>query len=94
MPIQGKPIRHFADYAKALLTAVMNQQEKQHLKSDDWQRAVYINTLDVGTTDFDISNEKKADLVEQGIKGSETYLQWFEEATENPANRLNQAIGR
>lgn len=45
----------------------MNQQEKQHRKSDDWQRTVYINTLYVGTTDFDISNEKKAALVEQGI---------------------------
>ena len=89
-PIQGKPIRRFTDYAKALLTAVMNQQEKQHLKSDDWQRTVYINTLDVGTTDFDISKEKKAALVEQGIQGTETYLQWFEESNEQPVNRLSQ----
>ena len=68
----------------------MNAQEKQHLKSDDWQRTVYINTLDVGTTDFDISAEKKQALVEQGIQGTETYLQWFEEANENPVNRLTQ----
>ena len=90
-PIQGKPIRRFTDYAKALLTAIMNQQEKQHLKSDDWQRTVYINTLDVGTTDFDISDDEKAALVEQGIQGTETYLHWFENTTESPANRLGQA---
>jgi NTE family protein len=88
-PIQGKPIKRFTDYARALLTAAMNQQEKQHLKSDDWQRTVYINTLDVGTTDFDISNEKKESLIEQGIQGAETYFQWFEKTLEQPLNRLN-----
>ena len=87
-PIRGKPIRRFTDYAKALLSAIMNQQEKQHLKGDDWQRTVYINTLDVGTTDFDISDEKKAALIEQGILGTETYLQWFEGQGEQPVNKL------
>ena len=36
----------------------MNQQAKQHLHSDDWQRTVYINTLDVGATDFKLSDKK------------------------------------
>lgn len=89
-PIKGKPIRRFSDYAKALLTAIMNQQDKLHLKSDDWQRTVYINTLDVGTTDFDVSDEKKQALVRQGIEGAETYLQWFEGRGEQPVNRLNR----
>ena len=89
-PIQGKPIKRFHHYARALLGAVMNAQEKQHLKSDDWQRTVYINTLDVGTTDFDISDEKKAALVGQGIEGTETYLQWFEGQGEIPVNRLDE----
>ena len=88
-PIKGKPIRRFTEYARALMTAIMNQQEKQHLKSDDWQRTVYINTLDVGTTDFDISDEKKAALIEQGIQGAETYFQWFETERENPVNKLS-----
>ena len=90
-PIKGKPIKRFHQYARALLTAIMNQQEKQHLKSDDWQRTLYINTLDVGTTDFDITEEKKKALIEQGLKGAETYFQWFEEQTEKPANRLKPA---
>jgi NTE family protein len=86
---RGKPIKRFTEYARALLGALMNQQEKQHLHSDDWQRTVYINTLDVGTTDFDISDEKKQALIEQGIQGTETYLQWFENNQEHPVNRLN-----
>jgi NTE family protein len=87
-PIKGKPIKRFHHYARALLTAIMNQQEKQHLHSDDWQRTVYINTLDVGTTDFDIPDEKKQALIEQGIKGTETYFQWFEHSEDPPANKL------
>lgn len=93
-PIQGKPIRRFPQFARALLTALMNQQEKKHLKSDDWQRTIYIDTLDVGPTDFDISNEKKAALIEQGIQGTETYLQWFEGQTELPVNRLKDQSAR
>jgi NTE family protein len=89
-PLKGQPIKRFHQYARALLTAMMNSQEKQHLKSDDWQRTVYINTLDVGTTDFDISDEKKEALVEQGILGAETYLQWFENDHEKPVNRMEQ----
>jgi NTE family protein len=86
--LKGKPIKRFSHYAKALLGALMNAQEKQHLKSDDWQRTVYINTLNVGTTDFDISDETKEALIEQGILGAENYLQWFEEQQATPVNRL------
>gem|GEM_PF-6911078 len=65
-----------------------NAQEKQHFHSNDWQRTVYINTLDVGTTDFDLSHEKNKALVEQGIQGAETYFQWFEDQQESPVNCL------
>jgi NTE family protein len=90
-PLQGAPIRNFTDYARALVTAVMNQQEKQHLKSDDWQRTVYINSLDVGATDFDISDEKKEALIVQGAEGAETYLQWFEGEGSEALNRIVRA---
>lgn len=85
---KGKPIKNFSDYAKALIGALMQVQENQHLHSDDWQRTLYINTLDVGTTDFDISEQKKQALLEQGIQGAETYFQWFEDKNNQPVNRL------
>ncbi len=87
-PLKGKPIRSFTDYARALMQALMNVQERVHLHSDDWQRTVYINTLDVKTTDFDISPERKNALVEEGIRGAEAYFQWFEDPAESPANRM------
>ena len=87
-PQKGKPINSFTDYARALITAVMQVQENQHLHSDDWQRTLYINTLDVRTTDFDLTDDKKADLIREGINGAEEYFKWFEAPGEAPVNRL------
>ncbi|MCW0484588.1 patatin-like phospholipase family protein [Gaoshiqia sediminis] len=87
-PIQGKPIKGFTEYAKALLAAVMQVQEHQHLHSDDWQRTIYINALDVKATEFNLTDDKKKALVNQGIGGAEDYFNWFENPKENPANRI------
>jgi NTE family protein len=87
-PLAGKPIKNFTDYARALVGSLMNVQENVHLHGDDWQRTVYINTLDVGTIDFDISRERQDALVEQGIRGTETYFGWFEDPAEEPVNRV------
>ncbi len=84
----SKKIKNFSDYARALISAVMQVQENQHLHSDDWQRTIYINTLDVKTTDFDISDEKKKALIQQGITGAENYFRWFEDPAEKPVNRI------
>jgi NTE family protein len=91
-PLVGKPIRRFDDYAKALVKSLMNVQENVHLHGDDWQRTVYVNTLDVGTTDFDITREKQDALVEQGITGTENYFAWFENPDESPVNRVEPAL--
>lgn len=87
-PLRGRPIGSFTDYAKSLLQALMNAQEHQHLHSDDWQRTIYIDTLDVRTTDFDITQQKKDDLLKQGVLGAESYFRWFESPAESPANRI------
>jgi NTE family protein len=89
-PIKEKRIKTFTDYARCLLSAIMQVQENQHLHGDDWQRTIYINTLDVKTTDFDISDNKKEALLQEGIKGSENYFKWFEDPKEKPVNRIEQ----
>lgn len=87
-PLKGKPVKSFTDYARCLVGALMKAQESAHLHSDDWQRTVYINTLDVGTVDFDLSDDKKQALIEQGISGTEPYFDWFEDPAEVPVNRV------
>jgi NTE family protein len=88
-PIQGKPIKTFKDYARSLVGALMNAQENIHLHSDDWQRTVYINTLNVGTTDFNVSTATKQALIDQGMQGTERYFGWFENPSEKPVNRID-----
>jgi len=87
-PVAGKKITDLFDYLKALVAAQMGLQENQHLHSDDWQRTLYINTLDVRTTDFNITAEKKKALLAQGVLGAETYFRWFENPSENPVNKV------
>lgn len=70
-------IDDFFDYTKALLATILESQGNMHLHSDDWQRTIYIDTLGVGTTDFDISDLKKKQLENSGKKGAENYLKWY-----------------
>ena len=87
-PLQGKPIKTFTDYARALMGAVMQVQENQHLHSDDWHRTIYLDTLDVRVTDFSLDEDKKIALVQAGIACTEDYFRWFENPDEMPVNRI------
>ena len=78
-------VKDFFDYAKALLGAILNVQNNFHLKSDDWHRTVYVDTLDVGTTDFSLSEAKKKALIAEGRKGIKTYFDWYDDQTNDPA---------
>ena len=62
-------------------------QRNTHLHSDDWQRTIYIDTLDVKATDFDLSDERKTDLLESGRTHTKRYLDWFNN-DEEKANKV------
>ena len=72
-----KEIKSFFTYSKALITTLIDFQNNVHLHSDDWQRTVYIDTLGVKATDFDISDTKKQKLVESGTSYTDAYLEWY-----------------
>lgn len=55
-------VNDFFDYAKALIHAILNVQENQHLHGDDWHRTVYIDTMGISTTDFDIPDQMTTGL--------------------------------
>lgn len=75
------------DYIKFLITTFMESQDNIHLHSDDWQRTIYIDTLGVGTTDFDLSDGMKKKLEESGAKGAKHYLKWFNSSKSTPINK-------
>ena len=85
---KGKPIKGFTDYANALFGSIMQVQNSQHLRSEDWQRTIYIDTKDVGNTDFDLKDEEKASLVKCGKDCATGYFDWFKGQEEIPKNRI------
>jgi NTE family protein len=85
-PVHNK-IDDFFAYSWALIETVLEAQENRHLHDDDWQRTIYIDTLDVGTTDFDISDEKKLALIKSGTDGCARYFEWYDNPANAPVNR-------
>jgi len=75
------------DYIKSLTTTILEGQGNKHLHSDDWQRTIYIDTLGVGTTDFDLEDQMKKKLENSGRKGAEKYFKWFTSKKSKPVNR-------
>jgi NTE family protein len=86
------PVAHritsFAEYAKGLIGTMLESQESQHLHSDDWQRTIYIDTLGVKTTDFDLGEQKKNELLKSGVTNTELYFKWYENPKNRPINRV------
>lgn len=86
------PPRHhisdFLSYSKGLIETMLEAQESQHLHSDDWQRTIYIDTLGIKTTDFDLSDEKKKELLKSGVVNTEAYFKWYDDPKSNPVNRV------
>lgn len=82
-----RDIEDLFDYAMALVTTMLESQGNTHLHSDDWQRTIYIDTLGVGTTDFDLSDTMKKKLLASGSKGAMKYFRWYDKASSNPVNR-------
>jgi NTE family protein len=81
------PVDDFFDYVACLVGTIMNAQDSGHLHSDDWQRTIYIDTVGVRTTDFDLSDDMKEALAESGRSCAEKYFAWYEDPASRPANR-------
>ncbi len=78
-PVHNR-IDDFFDYAWALINTLLSVQDVKHLHSDDWHRTIYIDTLGVSTTDFNLSDELKKKLVDEGLKGIRRYFDWYDRA--------------
>ena len=84
---QHHSIEDLFDYIKALMTTILESQGNSHLHSDDWHRTIYIDTLGVATTDFDLTDPMKKKLEASGSKGADEYFKWFNKKKSAPANR-------
>ena len=73
-----REIKTLFSYTKYLVTTLIDFQNNVHLHTDDWQRTIYIDSLGVSSTDFDISETTKKDLVEAGRTFTEAYFKWYD----------------
>lgn len=83
----ARAINDFFDYGRALIAALLEAQGNQHLHSDDWQRTIYIDSLGVSTTDFELDRATRNKLVASGRAGVKTYFDWFNHRDALPVNR-------
>ncbi|MCG9690124.1 patatin-like phospholipase family protein, partial [Vibrio tubiashii] len=77
-----RKINDFFDYTSALINTILEAQQNRHLHSDDWKRTVYVDSLNIGTTDFDLSDTQKKELIQSGKEGALHYFDWLD--TESP----------
>lgn len=75
------------DYMWNLVKTITSAQENLHLHSDDWHRTVYIDTLGVQTTDFDIDDATKEKLIQSGYDHTKAYFEWFDDQSNQVKNR-------
>jgi len=72
-------IHNLKDHALGILNFLMDYANKVHLKTPDWYRTVFIDTLDVTTTQFDLPAEKIEALIKSGRENTEKYFKWRNE---------------
>lgn len=80
MPVD---VDNILNYALALVGFMHSMANKKHLHKNDWGRSVFIDSLDVNTTDFDIPVEKVNALIESGVKGVQKHFNWRDSLNTN-----------
>ncbi|MGK7392743.1 MAG: patatin-like phospholipase family protein [Candidatus Cyclobacteriaceae bacterium M2_1C_046] len=74
--LQPVEISGIKGYCTGLISFMMEMANKRHLHQNDWNRTIFIDTLDVMTTDFDLKPVKIEALIESGRKGVVKYFEW------------------
>lgn len=85
--VNHSPIENISDFGLSLIKTFLQAYDKRFFLKDEYKyRTIRIPTLGVYTTDFDISINKKLDLIKSGNKAAdeffkdwswEEYKRWF-----------------
>jgi len=82
-------IENLVDYVKALVGFMLETANDAHLHENDWHRSVFIDAKGVRATDFNLSDEQVAMLIQSGRDGAEGYLSWFDDGNPPPLNKVS-----
>lgn len=67
------------DYMRSLVDTMMSAHDRLYIEDHDFARTVAIDTLGVGTTEFDLSAKRAMDLYESGRIAATEFLTWSHE---------------
>ena len=80
-PPPPAPVRDLVEFGKNLYETITRVQSDYFERSEpDVARSVFIDDLGLKATDFDITQEQKQALIDQGVKATASYLDRFEGA--------------
>lgn len=71
-----KDIKNVLNFSRAMLDFLTKSANSTHLKDKDFKRTVRINTLDISSTQFDLTPAQVESLVEEGRKAAKEYFDW------------------
>ena len=76
--IREHKITNILNFTSSIIETMLEAQDDIHIREMDYLRTVKINTLDIKTTDFNISNKQIMDLYNSGEACAEEFLKSFE----------------
>lgn len=78
-PENGRPARigNTLDFAKALVTTMMDAHDKMHVENEDFKRTIAVPTLGVSTTDFGLSPARRQELYDSGVRGAKEFFKYW-----------------
>lgn len=94
--VKAHQINNLIGFVKANISTILNNETNALVNAGEDLRTVYINSLDVGTTDFGLSKEKMDALVNEGRKAMEYFLQsyGYRWRLEHPVKRTKDKLER
>ena len=87
LPPIKENINNILKYSCALVKTILSAQMNQHVHGDDWQRTIYVDTLGIKTTEFDLSPTQKRKLIQSGRDGVKNYFEWYDKVADDPMER-------
>ena len=67
-------IKNIIDFTSELINGILLRIEKLHVQEYYWERTVKIQTGDIDTVDFGITQKEKEFLISEGYKGSKLFF--------------------
>ena len=68
-------ISEVLEYLRSLVDTMMAAHDRLYIEESEFDRTIAIDTLGVGTTEFDLSSERAIDLFESGRVAAEKFLE-------------------